>query len=144
MRLTSMGKSKSKGALNRIDELEAEVVALSAENQQNLAKIAELFAENERLREDKALLLQPESLMAQFSTGDGSADVARLRTYLCDLQCVVASAQQAIDQLTTATPATSRAGYLRSLPELIGSPPAGRSSDRGSRVPMLHDGQDDV
>ena len=77
MLLTSIGKSKSKGALNRIDELEAEVVALSAENQQNLAKIAELFAENERLREDKALLLQPESLMAQFSTGDGSADVAK-------------------------------------------------------------------
>eukprot|EP00965_Chrysotila_dentata_P248165 6208188-Pleurochrysis_carterae.AAC.8 len=62
----------------------------------------------------------------EISEADSETAVDQLRAFMCACSEAIASAQSALDILLASgeTPhATSRAGFLRSLPELIGPPP---------------------
>ena len=94
-------------------------------------RIAQLERELTISEESKARLTNPQALAKALSAskskgGDTASEVQRLRTMICDLEEVEAAAKVALDKLIVPLPATSRAGYLRALPELIGPPPQDR------------------
>ena len=87
------------------------------------ARVPSLRALGGRLQAIREAVVQPPLATAPPSEQRGAA-VASLRQSLRAAQALVGEAQAAIDGVAIALPATSRAGYLRSLRQLLGMPPA--------------------
>ena len=119
--------------------------------QARVAQLEEKLARSEKSQEH---LKDPNTLYRVLAdSADGvyrrEEEVQHLRGALMHMQDLVNASQARISKLIEAAPATSRAGYLRSLPELIG-PPASHtkhsitsrmaSHERDNRGPMnTHD-----
>ena len=111
---------------------EASTHALKTKQAALEAEVHELRASLALSEEAKARLSDPKQLVRVLTDARGRSssshnDVRKLRHMLCDMQAVMSASYAAIDVLIDSAPATSRAGYLRSLPELIGPPPIDRS-----------------
>ena len=108
-----------------IKQLTAELQQARADKDALQMRVAVQEAELEAQRREQDALLQPDRLETVVSE-EYAGNVPKLRSFLCSMQRVVGAAQRSLDQSVEAAPATSRAGYLRSLPELIGTPVLGR------------------
>ena len=103
----------------------AEVDALRAENAEQAKKLQALEAQLETLGGLQAA--QPVDSGTDMSPEARRNASGQLRKKLMEAQRHVGKAQVALNRLLVAAPATSRAGHLRALPELIGPPPNDRT-----------------
>ena len=90
-------------------------------------EIENLRAENAQLKKQMQMSQQSSAVGGSIASIDDIQDVAELRNQLIAAQRTVSSAQSRLEALLPEQTATSRAGYLQPLIELIGPPPTDRT-----------------
>ena len=117
-----MGNSRSSQAARAAPSQASarELVSLREENAAQAKQLAELTRQLQQMH--AAAHKAPVDVSDGFGGGSSSADA--LRGKLMTAQKQVSEAQAKLNKVLVAAAATSRAGHLRSLPELIGPPPS--------------------